>query len=135
MAIQSQSNYASVRQLLQAPSWEFRQANTPDWKPTKIPASVHTALFQNGMIEDPFYRDNEDKLQWIEKEDWEFQTTFDVEPLVFSKKHIELVFKGIDTYSQIFLNDSLILETDNMFRTWKVDVKQLLKATGNKLHI
>ncbi|MBP6810682.1 MAG: glycoside hydrolase family 2 protein, partial [Saprospiraceae bacterium] len=136
MAIQAQvKNHTAVRQLLQAPEWVFRQANTSDWKPTKIPISVHTALIQNGMIEDPFFRDNEEKLQWIEKEDWEFQTTFDLDSIIFSRKHIELVFKGIDTYSQIYLNDTLILQTDNMFRTWNVDVKHLLKATGNKLHV
>ena len=66
MATQAQSNATSVRPLLQSSSWEFRQANTTEWKPTKIPASVHTALLQNAMIEDPFYRDNEEKLQWIE---------------------------------------------------------------------
>jgi beta-mannosidase len=134
MAIEAQTNYTSIRPLLQSGAWEFRQANTAEWKPTKIPASVHTALLQNGMIDDPFYRDNEEKLQWIEKEDWEFQTTFDVDPATFNKKHIELVFKGIDTYCQIYLNDSLVLTTDNMFRTWNVDVKKLLKQSGNKLH-
>jgi beta-mannosidase len=134
MATDAQYQPVSVRPLLQSSMWEFRQANTADWKPTKIPASVHTALLQNAMIEDPYYRDNEEKLQWIEKEDWEFQTTFDVDSVTFAKKHIELVFKGIDTYAKVFLNDSLILETDNMFRSWNVDVKKLLQARGNKLH-
>jgi beta-mannosidase len=134
MAISAQSGNTSIRQTLQTTAWEFRQANTPDWKPTKIPASIHTALLQNGLIDDPFYRDNEENLQWIEKEDWEFQTIFNVDSVLLSKKHIELVFKGIDTYAQIYLNDSLILQTDNMFRSWNVDVKKLLRTTGNKLH-
>ncbi len=135
MISEAQINYAPLRQPLSTGQWEFRQANTPTWKPVKIPVSAHTALLQNGMIEDPFWRDNEEKLQWIEKEDWEFQTTFDVSEEVLAKKHIELIFKGLDTYAQIYLNDSLLLETDNMFRTWRVDAKQLLKSTGNKLHI
>lgn len=135
MISDAQVNYAPLRQPLATGQWEFRQANTPTWKPVNIPVSAHTALLQNGMIEDPFYRDNEEKLQWIEKEDWEFQTTFDVSEEVLSKKHIELIFKGLDTYAQVYLNDSLILESDNMFRTWRVESKRFLKATGNKLHI
>ncbi|MBK7935898.1 MAG: glycoside hydrolase family 2 protein [Lewinellaceae bacterium] len=123
-----------VRRTIHVP-WEFRQANTETWKPTKVPVSIHTALLQNGMIEDPFYRDNEEKLQWIEREDWEFQCSFDVEEAVLQRKHVELVLKGLDTYAQVYLNDSLILETDNMFRIWSVDAKKWLKPTGNKLHI
>jgi beta-mannosidase len=135
MITEAQPSYTPFRQPLNTGQWEFRQANTPSWKPVKIPVSAHTALLQNGMIEDPFYRDNEEKLQWIEKEDWEFQTTFDVSAEVLAKKHIELIFKGLDTYAQVYLNDTLILESDNMFRAWRVEAKRLLKPTGNKLHI
>ncbi|MFN0037057.1 MAG: glycosyl hydrolase 2 galactose-binding domain-containing protein [Saprospiraceae bacterium] len=135
MSTEAQTNYAPLRQPLATGQWEFRQANTPAWKPVKIPVSAHTALLQNGMIEDPFWRDNEEKLQWIEKEDWEFQTTFDVSAEVLAKKHVELIFKGLDTYAQVFLNDSLLLEADNMFRDWQVEAKRFLKPTGNKLHI
>jgi beta-mannosidase len=122
------------RQPVQA-SWEFRQAHTAEWLPTAIPASVHTALLKNGRIEDPFYRDNEEKLQWIEGEDWEFRCTFDASPDQLKRKHVELVLRGLDTYAHVYLNDSLVLETDNMFRTWQADVKALLKPTGNRLHV
>ena len=134
MLANAQINSAPIRQSVNVP-WEFRQANTESWKPTQVPVSVHTALLQNGMIEDPFYRDNEEKLQWIEREDWEFQCKFDVDEATLQRKHIELVFKGLDTYAKVFLNDSLILETDNMFRTWTADVKKWLKVKGNTLHI
>lgn len=130
----AQTTATPVRRTVYVP-WEFRQAHTESWKPVKIPASVHTALLQNGMIEDPFYRDNEEKLQWIEQEDWEFQCTFDVEETLLQHKHVELIFKGLDTYAQVYLNDSLILEADNMFRTWNVDAKKWLKPAGNKLHV
>ncbi len=135
MVSEAQVDRSPLRQPLRTGQWEFRQANTPSWKPVKIPVTAHTALLQNGMIEDPFWRDNEEKLQWIEKEDWEFQTTFDVDDEVLAKKHVELIFKGLDTYAQIYLNDTLLLETDNMFRTFRVEAKRFLKATGNKLHI
>lgn len=136
MLLQAQPvTYTPVRQALPGANWTFRQAHTGEWKPVSVPVSVHTALLKNGMIEDPFYRDNEEKLQWIEKEDWEFQTVFAVDDATFRKKHIELVLKGIDTYAHVYVNDSLVLETDNMFRTWEVDIKKWLKPSGNVLHI
>ncbi|MEO6759531.1 MAG: glycoside hydrolase family 2 protein [Saprospiraceae bacterium] len=126
--------YTPIRHTVYS-KWEFRQAQTPDWKPTQLPTSVHTSLLHNKMIEDPFYRDNEAKLQWIEEKDWEFQSTFDVDAETLAKKHIELSFKELDTYAHIYLNDTLILETDNLFRTWRTDVKKWLKPKDNRLHI
>ena len=46
-----------------------------------------------------------------------------------------LVFKGLDTYADVYLNDSLILKADNMFREWSVDVKGILKKGDNKLRV
>ena len=130
----AQNSYLPVRQPIQA-VWEFRQVGKPDWKPAKVPGSVHTALLQNKMIEDPFYRDNEEKLQWIEREDWEYHGTFQVGQATLQHKHLELIFKGLDTYAHVYLNDSLIVEADNQFRTWTADVKKYLKAGENKIHI
>ena len=134
MVSDAQTTYAPARLPIQAP-WEFRQAHTEKWYPTTVPGSVHTALLHNKLIEDPFYRDNEEKLQWIEKEDWEYQCTFRVEEASLQRKHVEMVFRGLDTYAHVYLNDSLILETDNMFRTWTADVKKWLKPGENRLHV
>ena len=134
MLAESQPSNTPTRQIIRS-QWSFRQAHTDTWRPTAVPASIHTALLQAGQIEDPFYRDNEEKLQWIEQEDWEFECSFDVDPGTFQRKHLELVFSDLDTYAHIYVNDSLVLETDNMFRRWQVDVKKYLKPTGNVLHI
>lgn len=130
----SQPTTTPIRQPLRT-SWEFREAHNGEWLPTAVPASVHTALLANKKIEDPFYGDNELKLQWIEQKDWEFRASFDVDAQTLERKHVEMVFSGLDTYAHVYLNDSLILEADNMFRRWQVDVKPFLKPTGNQLHI
>jgi beta-mannosidase len=134
MVSQAQPNYLPLRQSITT-AWQFKQSDLQDWLPTTLPSSVHTALLKNGKIEDPYYRTNESDAQWIESKNWDYQTTFDVDSDVFAKNHIELHFKGIDTYATIFLNDSLLLETNNMFRSWKVEVKKWLKPSGNVLHI
>ncbi len=115
--------------------WEFRQAGTEKWLPAEVPGCVHTDLLNNKQIEDPFYRMNEKDLQWIDKKDWEYRVVFTPDNSLLKKKHNEIVFKGLDTYADIYLNDSLILKADNMFREWKSDISGLLKEGKNEIRI
>lgn len=115
--------------------WKFHEQDEARWYPAKVPGEVHTDLLANKLIPDPFYRDNEKKLQWIEKENYEYKTSFAVPAAVLNRKNIELVFDGLDTYATVYLNSQLILTADNMFRQWKVDVKKIVKPTGNTLVI
>src|SRR5258706_391134 len=115
--------------------WRFHEAGKPDWHPATVPGCVHTDLLANKLIEDPFYRDNEKKQQWIGKTDWEYQTTINATPALLTHKQIELVFEGLDTYANVFLNDEPVLNADNMFRTWRVDCKGFLKPCANTLRI
>ncbi|MBX9807413.1 MAG: glycoside hydrolase family 2 protein, partial [Flavobacteriaceae bacterium] len=114
-------------------NWQFRQVRTAKWNAATVPGEVHTDLLNNKLIPDPFYRDNEKKLTWIEKKDWEYKTTFSVNPSVLKYKQTELVFDGLDTYATVYLNKQLVLKTDNMFRQWRVDVKKLVKPGKNDL--
>lgn len=115
--------------------WEFRQADTGEWMPATVPGTVHTDLLSNGIIEDPFYRLNEKDLQWIDKVDWEYRTTFTVNSLMLEKKHMNLVFEGLDTYADVYMNDQLILQADNMFRTWRVNIGVHLHNGKNAVRI
>src|SRR5215470_16421695 len=63
------------RQVLDT-GWKFREAGKSEWHNATVPGCVHTDLLQNKLIEDPFYRDNEPKLQWIGKVDWEYESVF-----------------------------------------------------------
>jgi len=119
--------------------WEFRQLGTADnragWRPAQVPGDVHLDLLRNQLIPDPFYRDNEAKLQWIENADWEYRTTIQATPNLLDHKNIELVFEGLDAYAKVYLDEQLVLTADNMFREWRVNVKPVLKRGANQLHI
>jgi beta-mannosidase len=132
---QSQIRLARLHRVAIATGWQFREVGKDVWHPATVPGCVHTDLLNNKLIDDPFYRDNEQKLQWIGKTDWEYQTTFNVRPEVFQRGNIDLVFEGFDTYANVFLNDESLLNTDNMFRTWRADCKRLLRAGVNTLRI
>ncbi len=116
-------------------NWEFSEAGQEKWYPAVVPGCVHTDLMNNKMIPDPFYGMNEADLQWIGRKDWLYRTSFDVSPDLLKKNNLELVFKGLDTYADVYLNGSLILSSDNMFRVWRIPVRGLLRGSGNKMVI
>jgi beta-mannosidase len=116
-------------------NWQFRQVGTEQWHSATLPGTVHTDLFANGIIEDPFKDNNEIEQQWIEKVNWEYKTIFDVSEDQFPHKHHELFFEGLDTYAEVFLNGKKILDANNMFRSWRVEVSEILKLKENELRI
>lgn len=125
---------AQQRQLLHD-GWTFRQARLPISHPATVPGVVHTDLMRLGLIDDPYIALNERGVQWVDKEDWVYETTFRPEQSVLTQGHVDLCFDGLDTYADVYLNDSLILKADNMFRRWRVAVKTLLRNGDNHLRV
>src|SRR5579863_10300267 len=120
--------------------WQFRQstaggAEDKDWMPATVPGDVHLDLLANKKIPDPYFRDNEAKLQWIEQASWEYETSFDAGAALVGKANVELVFDGLDAAAEVYLNDVLVLSADNMFRVWRVPVKERLHAGKNVLRV
>ena len=115
--------------------WQFRQVGTETWYPATVPGTVHTDLFANDLIGDPFEDNNEIEQQWIEKENWEYKNVFSLDDEMYNYKHHEFNFEGLDTYADVYFNDSLILEANNMFRSWRINVDGMLKEDENVLRI
>src|SRR5215469_3211462 len=121
--------------------WQFRalgstdQPGVQDWHAAHVPGVVHTDLLRNGLIPEPFDRDNEFRLQWIGLTDWEYQTIFQVDANTLAHAYVDLVFQGLDTFADVYLNGQAILRTNNMFRRWRVSAKPSLIAGDNTLRI
>lgn len=115
--------------------WKFRQGRAEIWYPATVPGTVHTDLMDNEIIEDPFFRLNERGVQWVDKEDWMYETTLTATPEELAAANQELVFHGLDTYADVYLNGQPILNADNMHRTWRVNVKDKLLPGDNKLEV
>ena len=115
--------------------WKFRETGTDGWMEARVPGCTHLDLLRSGKIEDPFLYDNEQKVQWVAEKDWEYVKTFNLDEDVLKRQRIDLVFEGLDTYAQVFLNDSLVLKADNMFREWYVDCRRFLKPGENELRV
>lgn len=121
--------------------WEFRQQLPPtattesQWRPAQVPGDVHLDLLRNKLIPEPYYRDNEAKLQWIEDAGWEYRCTIQATPELLRHSNIELVFDGLDAYADVYLNGTRVLTADNMFRQWRVNAKPHLNPGANQLLI
>ncbi len=121
--------------------WQFRQVTNlqniahDNWLPANVPGDVHLDLLRNKLIPEPFYRDNENKLQWIENADWEYRTTIPVSEKLLRRQNIDLVFDGLNTCAQVYLNGNLLLTSDNMFRTYRLNAKPYLKPGDNQLRV
>ena len=116
-------------------NWEFSEHNKNKWLPATVPGSVHIDLFNNGIIEDPFFENNEIKQRWIENKNWSYKTEFTVDSVNLSAQRNNLKFNGLDTYAKVYLNDRLIVTANNMFRTWEVSVHEILHLGKNELRI
>lgn len=130
----AQTIVAQPRQYLHE-GWTFGQARKANRYEAKVPGVVHTDLMRHGLIDDPYFGLNERKVQWVDKEDWIYETTFRATADINSKEHIDLCFDGLDTYADIYLNDKKIIEADNMFRRWRTEVKSLLVDGDNVLRV
>lgn len=100
-----------------------------------LPVSVYQTLLDNNIIENPHYGENEYKYRDISREDFDFKTIFTADKTLLSYERVILQLDGIDTLSDIYLNNIYIGSTDNMFRTYRFNIKEQLTCGDNKLKI
>jgi len=125
--------------------WQFRIApgdphasahpRTEQWLTATVPGSVQTDLMALKLVPDPYWRDNEAKIQWVGLSNWQYRARFKVDAATLGRAHVDLVFDGLDTFADVYLNGHSILAADNMFRRWRVPVKSLLRAGANTLEV
>ncbi len=123
----------------------MNQQNIADWKIKRVSngevydqmtsGTVLGALRENGVIPDPFVGDNEKYALEMMEEDFEYEAVFDCDDNVFSGKKKELVFEGIDTIADVFLNGQKLFHAENMHRTYVADVSGVISKKGNTLKV
>ena len=116
-------------------NWQFKGINTVDWKSASVPGNIFTDLLSHKVIEDPFIKTNEEKVQWVSKKDWEYKTNFSLSEEILNKKNIELNFEGLDTYAKIYINGNYQLNTDNAFKRYTISLKDIPMYKSNELKI
>ncbi|WP_242622715.1 glycoside hydrolase family 2 protein [Lachnoclostridium sp. Marseille-P6806] len=96
--------------------------------PASVPGTVYGTLLANGLIGDPFWRDNELALTGCMDRDYTFVTELSPEAEERDADQWILCFDGIDTLADVYLGGRHLGSTDNMHRTWEFDVTELLRT-------
>jgi beta-mannosidase len=115
--------------------WQMRDTQNSKWLPATVPGGTYTDLIAAGQIPDPFCGENEKQVQWVADHDWEYCHEFTVLPGLLEQERVELVCTGLDTLAEITLNGQPLGQTNNMFRTYRWDVKGRLSSGINILSI
>ncbi|MFV0416851.1 MAG: beta-mannosidase [Chthoniobacterales bacterium] len=123
-----------ITQLLHS-NWKFRESSARRLLSAKVPGCVHLDLLAHKLIPDPFWGDNEQKLQWISNRDWVYRLEFKVDQKILNQEYVDLVADGLDTLATIRVNDHEIARTDNMFIAYRFPVKKVLRPGKNVLEI
>ncbi len=116
-------------------SWQFRQVDAEIWLPAQVPGGVHTDLLAAGRIPDPFVADYEKQVQWVAETDWQYRRTFSPDPDLLAHEKVFLVCEGLDTLAEITLNGQPAGQAENMFRSYRWEIKSLLRAGQNEIRL
>ncbi|MCA0427062.1 MAG: glycoside hydrolase family 2 protein [Bacteroidetes bacterium] len=117
-------------------NWQLKAIHDSTWSiAAKVPGSVYADLRLAGKIPDPYFGTNENKVAWVDTTSWEYETEIEFTKEQVANPIARLVFEGLDTYAEIWLNDSKLGDCDNMFRAWSFLLKGRLKEGRNTLKV
>lgn len=116
-------------------NWKLRRIGEERWLDAIVPGSVFQDLLRAGIMQDPYYRDNEEEVEAHAVGDYEYRTSFEAEEAWLRGDAVELVCEGLNTLAFVELNGVELARTDNMHRKYVWDVRHLLHPGGNTLRI
>jgi beta-mannosidase len=112
---------------------EYRKTAT--WMPGTVPGTVHTDLMALGVIPDPYFRTNENDVQWIDQVQWLYRRSFDVPRGLLRERVVRLRADGLDTFARVQINGRTVGNVSNMFVGHEFNVKGFLKEGKNLIEI
>jgi beta-mannosidase len=103
--------------------------------PAAIPGDNYSALIKAKVLPDPYFGDNEKKVQWVKDLDWEFSREFNVPKAFFAQDNICLNIESLDTVAEVRINNKVIGKSKNMFKRFRTEVKSALKPGVNTIKV
>lgn len=113
--------------------WTLNSAQYKDLTAT-VPGSVLSTLLAHGLIEDPFYGYNEEKVRQCLKQNYTFSRSFALTAEQL-KKHNYLFLDGIDTIAKVYINGSLIADLYDMHLRKRILLDNAILAEENQIRI
>ena len=109
-------------------TWQWHAADSDAVYPGTVPGSVLSDMLALHLCEDPYWRTNEYKVKQLFYKDYTYSRSFTLTNAQCAAAKATLVFDGLDTLATVSLNGTVILNADDMHRTWCVDVTGKLQA-------
>ena len=116
-------------------TWTLAQGDGGPSLTAAVPGCVHLDLLAAGELPDLWWRDNEKRHHWVCEKDWIYERAFEAAPELLALPRVELVCEGLDTLATVLVNGKEAIVGDNMFRTWRAEVKGLLKPGENRIRV
>lgn len=115
--------------------WELQSTDDSLQFEARVPGTVLGDLYKNEKIDNPYLADNINTLQWIERKEWLYSTTFDVPAEIIQMNDVSLSIGEVMGTAEVVLNDSLLGTIQGYFDNQVFNCKNKLKVRGNKLQI
>ena len=113
-----------------AGDWSLAQENGENAVAFTLPGDGIDALFQAGTIPDPYFGRNEYGLRWICDRTWVAKRSF-----VTDRNDLVLVASMLDTLVTVAVNGTVVLTSDNMFLSHRVDLSKVLVKGRNDISL
>ena len=100
-----------------------------------VPGTLIEMLIEKKLIEDPYVVDNQKEIEEFFKEDYELTRMLQITGEHLREDEVDLVFYGVDTIADIYLNGELLSSIDDMHRTYRFSIKGLVRPGANELKL
>ncbi|MGY4645590.1 glycoside hydrolase family 2 protein [Cellulomonas sp. URHB0016] len=101
---------------------------------THVPSTSHTALLGAGLIPDPYLDRHEETVAWMRRADWLYERDLHLAPPETDER-VDLVLEGVDTVAVITLDDHELGRTANMHRSFRFDLRDLVRPATQRLRV
>ena len=100
--------------------------------PAQVPGAVHSDFISAGLIPEPLIDRNDEACRWLEDMEFWFTRAF---PLTQDDMHARmlLIFHGLDTTADIWLNGVSLGHCSNTFIPHEFDVTGVVRVGANEL--
>jgi len=113
---------------------ELAGEDSAGWTPALVPGGVHESLIAAGTLSDPRVGGHELDAAWIEEREWWYRARFST-PERDGAETVRLVFDGLDTITDIWLDDALLGHHENQFTPASFDITEALTVDAEREHV
>ncbi len=102
---------------------------------TEVPTSDYNALLKNKIIDDPFYKTNEQKCLYVAETGKSFKRSFKISQEQLEYRKALLRCQMLDTIAQIYINDKLANISSNAYVCSETNITDYLHEGENSIEI